>query len=58
MLKILEEFSEYVGRDTGINKEYIHNTMSMLKQYDKYRLKPHDDKIGPNINIGTKLPNL
>ena len=41
-----------------INKEYIHNTMSMLKQYDKYRLKPHDDKIGPNINIGTKLPNL
>ncbi len=27
MLKILEEFSEYVGRDTGINKEYIHLTI-------------------------------
>lgn len=27
MLKILEEFSEYIGRDTGINKEYIHLTI-------------------------------
>ena len=27
MLKILEEFSEYVGKDTGINKEYIHLTI-------------------------------
>ena len=27
MLKVLEEFSEYIGRDTGINKEYIHLTI-------------------------------
>ena len=27
MLKILEEFSEYVGKDIGINKEYIHLTI-------------------------------
>ena len=27
MLKVLEEFSEYIGRETGINKEYIHLTI-------------------------------
>lgn len=41
-----------------LDKEYMHNSLSVIREYEQTRLKPHNDNIGDQINLGTKLPNL
>lgn len=41
-----------------IDKEYLHNSMRILKRYDEYRMRYSDDRIGPELELGTKLPDI
>ena len=41
-----------------IDKEYLHNSMRILKRYDEYRMRYSDDHIGPEMELGTKLPDI
>ena len=41
-----------------IDKEYMHTVLGNLKLYKSARLRPYNNHIGPNIELGTKLPNL
>lgn len=41
-----------------IDKDYLHNTLSIIREYAETRIKPTDNIIGDQMNIGTKMPNL
>lgn len=43
---------------TYIDKEYMHNTIGILKNYREVRMNPTKNIIGDQINLGTKTPNL
>lgn len=50
--------SEEVHLIIYINKDYMHNTLSDIKLYEKTRMRYQNDHIGPGIEQGTKTPNL
>jgi hypothetical protein len=41
-----------------IDKEFMHNTLGNIKMFKYARLRPNDNHLGPDIELGTKLPNL
>ena len=41
-----------------MDKEYLHNTLGIIREYEETRLKPTNDHLGDQINQGTKVPNL
>ena len=41
-----------------IDKFYMHNTLGGLKLYKSARLRPYNNHIGPQLELGTKVPNL
>jgi hypothetical protein len=41
-----------------INKDYMHAMLGNLKLYKNARLRPFDNHIGPQIELGTKVPDL
>jgi hypothetical protein len=41
-----------------IDKEYMHNTLGNIKLFKSARLRPTSNHLGPDIELGTKLPNL
>lgn len=40
-----------------VDNEYLHNSIRILKKYDDYRLRDVNNIIGPEKELGTKLPN-
>ena len=41
-----------------IDKEYMHTVLGNIKMFRSARLRPNDNHLGPDIDLGTKLPNL
>ena len=41
-----------------IDKEYMHNSLVILKKIDTERIRPYNNHMKADIELGTKLPNL